>query len=80
MHETLNQLTDLPGKAAWQQFLATSRDELVREIQRPSPTDNSLLSGGGLAGIDALQKHAAQFADALNAWPALRAAAATRAG
>ena len=78
--EALNQLTDLPGKAAWQQFLATSRDELVREIQKPSPTDTSLLSGGGLVGIDALQKHAAQFADALNAWPALRAAAATRAG
>ena len=31
--EALNQMTDLPGKAAWHEFLATSRDELVKEIQ-----------------------------------------------
>jgi len=76
--ETLNQLSDLPGKSSWQQFLETSRDELMREIQRPSPPDTSLLSGGSLVSINALQRHATQFADALNAWPALRAAAARR--
>ena len=75
----LGAMADLAGAPAWRTFLEQSRDQLLKELQTPEASP--LASVGGVpqdqAGIQQLREHGVQFANGLEAWPAICEAATT---
>lgn len=74
--DALKQFEQLPGKPSWERFLTASRDQLVKDIQSPT-LSNELGTNGDSGPLDfhALEQHGHRFATALLAWPELCAAA-----
>ena len=73
---SLKKFEQLPGKPSWERFLTASRDQLVKDIQSPTVSNELGTNGdGGPSDFHALEQHGHRFATALLAWPALCAAA-----
>ena len=70
-------MADLAGAPAWQAFLEKSRDQLVNELQtsEPNPLETIGAAKRDEAGMEKLREHGRQFADGLDAWPAVTEAA-----
>ena len=70
-------MADLAGAPAWQAFLEKSRDQLVNELQTSEPNPLETIGAAKLdeAGMEKLREHGRQFADGLEAWPAITEAA-----
>ena len=75
----LPELADLPGLSEWQPFLERSRDTLVAELQTPEPHPLNVSSdpadNTAASGLTAARDHGKGFANAMEAWPDICAAA-----
>jgi hypothetical protein len=74
--EAAERMASTPGYDRWVQFLQSTRDQLVKQIQsaNASPMDGVAQLAGGM---HTLQKGGQRFAAALFAWPRIVAAAKT---
>ena len=64
--KSLERFTGLPGADSWRQFLVSSRDALMADIQAPTAAQNAIQQ---LINSDTLRRHAQDLAAALRAWP-----------
>ena len=66
--KSLERFTELPGTESWRQFLVSSRDALMADIQAPTTAEDAIQQ---LLNSNTLRQHAHEFAAALRAWPVL---------
>lgn len=66
--KSLERFTELPGAESWRQFLVSSRDALMADIQAPTTNRDAIQQ---LLNSDILRQHAHDFAGALRAWPVI---------
>ena len=66
--KALEHYAQLPGAESWRQFLVSSRDALIADIQAPTATQHAIQQ---LLNSDTLRQHAHDFAAALRAWPVI---------
>ena len=67
---------DTDNHKTWRAFLEASRDQLVAQIQNPNPQPlDGATAHFGVSGLTTLRQLGHEFAEALDAWPEICAAA-----